>query len=360
MNEYSSLKIFHHQDKIDVLRVGGQPVPAQVQLIISDLCNQDCSFCAYRMSGYTTNQLFTIGSELAKVGTNNPKRFIPYEKVIEILDDFVELGIRAVQLTGGGEPSIHPRFVDIVKDIIDRDLEFSLVTNGYKLKNFGDLVKAKWLRVSVDAGNEFTYAKVRRVSEGVFSKVWDNIKNLAFINEDCTLGVGFVVTNENWNELLECCELAKESGVSNLRISAVFQNEDERYFDEFYDKVKELILICKYRYEDASFKVIDLFGDRVSDLEVKSPHYSFCGYQHFCSYIGGDLNVYRCCNTAYNKQGLVGSLKEMRFKDFWLSESKKEKYENFDAKTCARCQFNSKNETILYALDPNPTHVNFV
>ncbi len=106
--------------------------------------------------------------------------------------------------------------------------------------------------------------------------------------------------------------------------------------------------------------MIDLFGDRVQDLVAKSPDYEFCGYQHFCSYIGGDLNVYRCCNTAYNKLGLVGSLKEQSFKEFWESNKKKEKYSNFKASSCSRCQFNNRNELILYALDSNPTHVNFV
>ena len=60
MTAYSSGKVFHHRDKIDQLKAGEQTVPLQVHLIISDLCNQDCSFCAYRMSGYTTNELFKV------------------------------------------------------------------------------------------------------------------------------------------------------------------------------------------------------------------------------------------------------------------------------------------------------------
>src|SRR6185436_2555124 len=42
---YSDLKAAWHLDKIAALRSGKQIVPAQVQLILSDLCNQDCHFC---------------------------------------------------------------------------------------------------------------------------------------------------------------------------------------------------------------------------------------------------------------------------------------------------------------------------
>ena len=39
---YSDLKAAWHLDKIEAMRKGHQVVPAQVQLILSDLCNQDC------------------------------------------------------------------------------------------------------------------------------------------------------------------------------------------------------------------------------------------------------------------------------------------------------------------------------
>ena len=44
-NEYSTLKAAYHIEKISRLRDGLQIVPSHVQLIISDLCNQNCHFC---------------------------------------------------------------------------------------------------------------------------------------------------------------------------------------------------------------------------------------------------------------------------------------------------------------------------
>jgi len=364
---YSPLKVFHHPERLQKLREGKQPAPLQVQLIISDLCNQDCSFCAYRMSGYTSNQLFTKDAELAKTGHNNPKRMIPFDKVVEILDDCVELGVKAIQLTGGGEPTAHPRFYDICREILDRKLDLGLVTNGVNLKatDLLMLTEAKWVRFSVDAGRPLTYCRVRNVPERHYHKVWGNIRDLCQARDhqqshDLLVGVGFVVTKDNWSEVGRCGLQAKQAGADNLRISAVFQSDGPSYFRDFHKEAAEDCRLAERMLTSDTFKVFNLFGERLDDLLQHGPDYRFCGYQHLHTYIGGDLNVYRCCNLAYNERGLVGSLKGQRFKELWRSRAKEKLFGEFDARGCERCQFNNKNRTILYAISDQPRHVNFV
>ena len=366
MSPYSPLKVFHHQERLDFLKRGIQIVPSQVQLIISDLCNQDCHFCAYRMSGYTSNQLFGIEDPVTGLVNNNPNRMIPYPKIVEILDDCEDMGVGAVQITGGGEPTVHPQHTQIFKDVLDRGLKLAVVTNGVRLlwDSIEQLGQAAWVRISIDAGNEKTYARTRSVSEDNWTRVWNNVEQLAKYRDDnntgLVLGIGFVVTKENWSELPKCALKAKRAGSDNIRISAVFQEEDENYFKGIYKTIKEIIHDVKRDYADNDFRVFDNFGDRYDDLEQRSPEYSFCGYQQFNTYIGADLNVYRCCVLAYNEKGKLGSLKEQTLGQFWQSELKKDKIADLDARTCPRCMFNNKNRTILYALDKNPEHVDFV
>jgi len=362
---YSPLKIFHHQERLQQLREGKQPIPCQVQLVISDLCNQDCGFCAYRRSGYSSNQLFVVDSKIASYGHNNPVRMIPYEKILEILDDCKEMGIPAIQLTGGGEPSAHPQFEHVLEACLSRNLELALVTNGVNLHPTGlNLLKsAKWVRFSIDAGTSETYCRVRNVSENHWHKVWSNIKTLCQIRDDCKspliVGVGFVVTKDNYQDVVKCAMRARDAGVNNLRISAVFQNDGESYFKDFYKEAQQLCQEAQQLAND-KFLVFNLFGERIEDLHQQSPNYEFCGIQNFVTYIGGDQNVYRCCVLAYNKQGQIGSLLTQRFKDLWNSETKKKGFDSFDATKCPQCMFNSKNRTILYAISTDPQHVNFV
>ena len=84
--------------------------PAQVQLILSDLCNHDCSFCAYRLSGYTSNMNFADVD-----GNKNPRRMIPTEKALEIVKDCSTLGVQGLQFTGGGEPTVHPDHLHLAR-----------------------------------------------------------------------------------------------------------------------------------------------------------------------------------------------------------------------------------------------------
>jgi len=365
MSAYSALKVIHHQDRLDLLRANSQPTPTQVQLIISDLCNQDCEFCAYRMSGYLSNQLFTKGAELAKVGHDNPKRMIPFEKIIEILDDCVSMGVKAIQLTGGGEPTVHPKHIQVFDEVLTRDLDLALVTNGMKLgKGWKErLVEAKWVRFSVDAGTPETYARIRRIGQSAWDRVWKHVRQLAerrdATGSDVVIGVGFVVTKENWREIPQCVERARYEGADNVRISALFQNEGASYFYEIYDEVCERVLTAK-SLAKSWFSVYDNFGDRLEDLRQEKPDYRACRIQHFNTYIGGDLNVYRCCVLAYNERGIIGSIKDQSFKELWESESKRLDFDRFDARGCPRCMFNQKNRVISYALEKNPQHVNFV
>ena len=385
---YSPLKVFHHRDRIAALRGGRQPGPVHVQLVISDLCNQDCHFCAYRMSGYTSNELFAEIDPASGRANQNPRRFLSLEKIEEILDDCLELGVRAVQITGGGEPTVHPRHHEVFQAVLDRGLDLALVTNGMVFRPGVEqtLLRAQWVRFSLDAGNADTYARTRRTSVAAYERVLGNVRRLVESRQGdretrrqgdrqdvgippspclpvslspCLIGIGFVVTRENWPEVVDAARTARELAVDNFRISAVFQPEDERYFAGWYEQAQAL---CRQAEALATrtFRVFNLFGDRLEALRHKRPDHPFCGYQHFTTYIGADLNVYRCCNTAYSTRGLIGSLRDRRFRDLWRSAEKEADFHAFDARACQRCQFREKNRLIHYAIDRDPAHVGFV
>ncbi len=360
---YSPYKIVHHPKRLADLRAGRQPTPLQVQLIISDLCNHSCNFCAYRLEGYTSNQHFGTKDPVTEVVNNNPNRMIPYEKCLEILDDCVELGIPAIQITGGGEPTVHPKATEIFCAVLERNLDLAVVTNGTLVpdKMLKPLSRATWLRVSIDAGNANTYAWTRKVPSSFFKKTWDNIRRIAEAKSEKTiLGVGFVVTPDNHDEIYKCAELAKESGADNFRISAAFTQDDYEYHKPHFEAAAAMARRVVADFSTARFKIFNLFDERINDLKQQRPDYSFCSYMNLNVYIGGDLKLYRCCTTAYNDQGEYGSISGKRFKDVWESTAKKEDFKKFDASSCARCMFNNKNRFVNYVISPDAVHVNYI
>ncbi|KKM04467.1 hypothetical protein LCGC14_1763970, partial [marine sediment metagenome] len=356
---YSELKMAWHYSREDKL----PDAPKQVQLILSDLCNQDCSFCAYRMSGYTSNELFVGDSEKSKYGHNNPKRFIPTQRALRLLLEMRKAGVEAIQMTGGGEPTVHPDHEDIFTFALATDFRCSLVSNGVKwsynlIENI--LPRFDWVRVSIDAGNSESYAKIRRTPPDNFHKVWIQVNHLSHIiardKRPTVLGVGFVVTPDNCGEILEFAKRAKDSGAHNARFSAMFSPENEKPYEDIWKSITYEIAKAKRIYNAPNFQIHDNFGSRLEDLEQHSPDYSFCSYQHYTSYIGGDLQAYRCCVLAYNERGKIkgGDLTTRDFGEFWDSNDRTRDFAKFDAKGCERCQFNEKNRAMNYLLQPDP------
>ena len=332
--------------------------PKQIQLILSDLCNQDCHFCAYRMSGYSSNELFLGGSEPSPYGHNNPKRWIPTERALSLVQEIHDAGVLSIQFTGGGEPTVHPEHEAIFAKTLHLGLRASLVSNGVR---WGEnlicnlLPRFDWVRVSIDAGNCESYAKLRRTPVSNWNRVWANVRWLAdSIKEQKTptsLGLGFVVTPESYKEIVQFAEVASKSGADNIRYSAMFSPDDEKPFVGIYDEVRVLIEKARRIVGDALI-VHDNFGSRFEDLKQHAPDYRFCSYQFYTGYIGGDLKSYRCCVLAYNRRGLIegGDLSKQSFKDFWQSKEREDDLNALDARGCPRCQFNEKNRSMNYVI----------
>ena len=206
------------------------------------------------------------------------------------------------------------------------------------------------MRVSIDAPDKDRYIETRRCPQGHWDRVWRNVVRLAEITKytETVFGLGYVVTPESWDGILDFTKAAKLAGVDNVRITAMFSTEDEKPFVEIYDEITEMVRDCKELSND-SFTVYDNFGSRYADLAQHNPDYKLCPYQYYTTYIGGDLRVYRCCVLAYNRRGLVrgGDLRGQRFSDFWNSDERKRDFDSLNAQGCPRCQFNGKNRQLL-------------
>ena len=329
------------------MREGRDIAPTHVQLIISDLCNQNCHFCAYRMDTGFSSEKFAD-----EHGNKNPVRFIPTEKCREILDDCAAIGVKALEFTGGGEPTVHKDCYDIIGYAQELGLKTGLVTNGVRIKEHQCLEKLTWLRVSLDAAKASTYKFIRE--SGAFEKVIRNLEYLSKLKGPY-LGIGFVITRENYKEIYDACFMAKNIGIPYIRLSAMFSSNGSDYYYGLEEEINEQRERAKILQSD-SFNIVDFFGNRIEDLKQARPDYEFCGYQQFVVYIGGNQKVYTCCTNAYTTHGEIGDLRDQSFCDWWASTSRY----GFNARSCHHCQFNDKNKVINYLISPEPAHIDFV
>lgn len=350
MEIYSALKAAWHTRDIEAMRAGKPIVPHQLYLVISDLCNQACAFCSYRSPIGWGSENF--GADTGKGFTMNPNRMIDREKAYEILSDAADMGVKAVQFTGGGEPTVHPDHDAIFAYAQDLGLQTALITNLTRLPSARVMERMTWVRVSIDAGTEETYQRTRQSK--LWRKVIGNLRELMTI-EGPTIGANFVTTRENYHEMGQFCRLMKEIGVPYVKIAANLTTHGVAYYDGILDEVMSCVKQAQ-ALADGRFRIVNVFDRRLEDLRIGRPVQPFCGQQQFAGYIGADLKVYRCCNTAYTAQGEIGDISGQSYKD-WLTAYR---FDGFDARSCKHCQFIEKNEVIAYMVKPEPQHVEFV
>jgi len=361
-NVYRDDKILMHLDRLHALRLSRVPAPIHVHFVPSDKCNQNCNFCAYRIDGYT--EFF---AEKRPDGTlrRNPHRMMPYEKARGILSDCAKMGVKAIEFTGGGEPTVHPHCAGLMNYARSLGMETALVTNGWKMGEDirAALLSATWVRISLDCATPDTYQKERRVPGTVLAEVLENIKALVAARNKAqsslVIGIGYVITEDNWQEVIRGVELARDLGVDNIRLSAVFQAQNASYFDGFGEDAARRCRMAVTLSTD-TFRVINNFDLRFGELLQGSPEFKRCPFQTLVPYIGADLNVYRCCVMSYRKRGLVASLANQTLEQLWTSEEYRQDYLNFDARGCERCQFLDRNRTINRFIDMDIPHGAFV
>ena len=83
---YTQMKIFHFKDKIDSLEKNNKTIEAPLHIRIkpTNVCNHNCSYCAYRAEDLQLGQNMKI------------RDFIPEAKMMEIIDDIIEMKVKAV------------------------------------------------------------------------------------------------------------------------------------------------------------------------------------------------------------------------------------------------------------------------
>ena len=130
--------------------------------------------------------------------------------------------IKQVILTGG-EPTLHPNFIDIVKLLKKRNISVGILTNGQNsfLTKIDELKKIldenDFIQFSVDDILE-NYSKIR--VNGKFDILNKSIKEV--LGEKFSVKTNTVVNSENYMHLHEIYENLKMMGLTNMRFSPMF------------------------------------------------------------------------------------------------------------------------------------------
>jgi sulfatase maturation enzyme AslB (radical SAM superfamily) len=347
------MKIFAHPEKIAALQKGEPTAPIYIRIKPTNVCNHKCNYCHYGSGKY----LDLDGADC--------KSQIPWEKMQEIIADMGDMGVKAVTFSGGGEPLIYPQIKEAMQAMLDRGIDISIITNGSLLK--GEiariLTKAKWVRISLDAANASTYAKIRDISVDSFHEVCNNIREFAKQKpSECELGINFIVTHENATEVYEVGKLLFDLGVNHIKFTARMTNDVEKYHAPFKEQVIEQIHRLQKELVRERFTIINLYESDFELCSVFHRSYSNCLIKNMVSVIAADSKVYYCHDKAYLPNGMIGDLSNRSLKEMWFSHETQQKFRNFDAaKECDHhCVYDERNILLNTVFSLDKQHINFI
>ncbi len=137
--------------------------PFHVEFSPTDACNYECFFCS---SGFV----------------DRSKR-LPWDRLRATLLELIAMGLRAVRLSGGGEPLIYPQIEEFLDILLERRIDVSNVTtNAYRLT---PPVLDRLLRldtseiiVSFNDVDPERYATTNGTSRRAFDVVVENVRRL--------------------------------------------------------------------------------------------------------------------------------------------------------------------------------------
>ena len=317
-------KIFQYLDKVNTFLSIGKTLVV-VELDLTNCCNNRCPAC---------------------VGCNTVKDELSWEEIERIADGLCELDCKGVILSGGGEPLLHPRFIEALKLLKEKGLKIGLNTNGLVL----DRTKAEaivrlceYCRISLDCGDAELYRVTHGMDEKAFAVVLENIRLLAAIKQktglSLSLGTGFLTGKETVSQMESFVKLSKECGVDFAQFRP-FQ-EDMTDISIEYERLKR-------KYEDEDFRLLASMQKYKAFRDGKAKPYANCCGMFFSTVITANARIYACLHHRQDPRYLIGDMREGKsLVQIWNSYRKWQVFEEIDVQGCpAFCRNDAINRTL--------------
>ena len=295
--EYSKLKLLLNKEKVrSILDVRNgvkkmdERFPISVELHLTDNCNLNCEWC-------TDKEL-------------RQNRAVLNLKVIKkLFREFWHHGT-GVTLEGGGEPALHPDFMEVVDAGMNAGIDMGLITNG-TVDISGCIDKLKWVRVSLDSSTCEEYKKEKGVD--CFERVLTNLEKMCKARkvEETFIGVGYVLTTRNQSSLMELVKRLENIGVDYTYLRPVEEAGDiTPSLESLLDLRKKLAELTA----DTRIKYMLAISDRVVDKNAGLP----CIAHSLTSVIHANGEV-ALCEKRRTDGIILGNVYENSFEDIWIS-----------------------------------------
>ncbi len=347
-----SHKLIFHPKEVAKWLSGEEIYPLYIEISPSGACNHRCTFCALDFMEYKP-------------------RFLDTAILRERLGEMGRLGIKSVMYGGEGEPFLHKDIAGIIVSTKRSGIDVGITTNGVLLTPaIADSIlgSTAWIKVSLNAGDRDTYAKLHRTKPDDFDRAFHNLAEAVKIKRrtgaKCTLGAQAVLLPENADSMESLAAACRSIGLRYLVVKPYSQHHksltgtyagvDYAGFSHLGDELA--------RFNDEGFSVI--FRERtMRKLKRKKRGYGRCLALPFWAYIDSGGNVWGCSAYLGDDAFGYGNIQEQTFEDIWRGERRRQCLEMVASELDPeRCRTNCRMDDVnlyLWELTHPSAHVNF-
>lgn len=378
---FSLSKGNYHVDRLKILQQGKPIPPTNIQVDLEVYCNDNCSFCSYRaeeswnakaMLPMITKSKLPMVDEFKPIGQPNKESSLPAEFARILPKQFHEAGIPSITFTGGGESTLWPYYDEIIENCVKYKLEIGLITNGSTLteKRIDMMAKHyRWVRLSMDSASPQTHKAIHRTPHLDFERRIESLKKLVQKrkeygripnknDEGFTIGVNFVITDQNYQDILDASRLYGQIGVDYIRFSFMYIDGIGigQIISKHLETAKKHLEMAVKTFSTDTYKVTPALY-KLDSYTHKNDDFDTCYMQRFVWALGADCKIYPCCIQKYIPGFELGSIKENTLKE--LIQKSHDKMTNLDVKTCPPCWMRDRNKAMQQGIE-RPKHANFV
>lgn len=316
MSYITPRKVLGHLDRLSAWQRGETPAPVTVEIDLSNACSLRCFGCHMAHTHQAGPWMANPAEKPADYSATG--KFADEALIRRALGEMASAGVQAVVWSGGGEPTLHPRFAAIVAHAHAQGLQQGVYTLGGHVTSAIEAVAPclSWAVVSLDGADAETYAAEKGVPTSRFFDACQGVQRL--IAAGCSVvGVSFLLHEKNWTQALAMLGLARGLGATYvtfrplIEVSMARPSEpvgDHWWIDQALSTLRDL----------AKEPDVEIDPDRFLEYADWSGHgYPACHGIKLVTQVTPDGRVWVCPNRRGMPGSELGDLSRESFAAIW-------------------------------------------
>jgi GTP 3',8-cyclase len=326
--------------------------PIHLEISLTNVCNQKCSFCY---------SIWTHG-----------KTLMPEKMGIDLITDAKTIGVKSVLIAGEGEPTLNKAYVSMIERAGEVGLDIALNSNAVMMDP-SDIQRIlphlSWVRFSVQGSTPELYGERHGCPPSFFDRALRNItlacETKRRLNLKVSIGMQQVLLAENARDSYNIALMARSAGCDYYVIKPCHPHElntayapGHRLYEQHRDILEEA-----QKLSNGTFKAIVRWNFLKEAEEPRT--YRKCLALPFIAQIAADGRVVTCYPWMNDERHQYGSLKDASLGEILRSQRFMEVAswvrDHRDVSTCMpTCRQHNANKYLWWLTEQVPDHLNFI